>query len=252
MRCPVTLKPDPELPGLSLKDIFTSVSPDKARNVDLSPFLPPVRNQGAEGSCSAESGVTAAEYLYRKIRKDPTDLAVQFLYECERQLSGTLFQDSGARLWATQQALTQIGVVEEKLDPYTPEDFVRPITPALLADAARHKVTAGYKLTSLGEILAAHEADFVVQIGVFLYLPQFESAEVAKTGIVPMPSGHPEDYPAAEVGGHAMVSFGQRVSDRKILVRNSWGPSWGLGGNCEFPFEYFDSPWLMSARVYTL
>ena len=61
----------------------------------------------------------------------------------------------------------------------------------------------------------------------------FESPEVAKTGIVPMPSTNEQ-----VVGGHAVMAVGYDDSTREFIVRNSWGTTWGIKGYFMMPYAY--------------
>ena len=51
-------------------------------------------------------------------------------------------------------------------------------------------------------------------------------------GVLPKPTGSP-------VGGHATLLFGWDDSMGHLLVRNSWGPTWGVNGNFRAPREFF-------------
>jgi len=68
----------------------------------------------------------------------------------------------------------------------------------------------------------------------FTVYESFESPEVAKTGIVPMPNPNTEQ----QVGGHAVVAVGYDDSQQRFIVRNSWGAAWGLAGYCTMPYAY--------------
>jgi C1A family cysteine protease len=63
----------------------------------------------------------------------------------------------------------------------------------------------------------------------------FESAEVAKTGVVPMPG--PDER---LLGGHAVLAIGYVASTRMFIVRNSWGTKWGDGGYFTMPYAYLE------------
>jgi len=68
---------------------------------------------------------------------------------------------------------------------------------------------------------ACMAAGFPFVFGFTVY-ESFESAEVAKTGIVPMPG------PAERtLGGHAVCAVGYDDKGKRFLVRNSWAQ----GGN---------------------
>ena len=73
-----------------------------------------------------------------------------------------------------------------------------------------------------------------VVIGIDVY-ESFESDEVAKTGIVPIP-GKKEQL----LGGHAVCVVGYDDSKNWLIVRNSWGTSWGNKGYFYLPYKYHD------------
>ena len=67
----------------------------------------------------------------------------------------------------------------------------------------------------------------------FTVYETFESDEVAKSGIVPMPG--PSE---AALGGHAVMAVGYDDASQRFLARNSWGTSWGMGGYFTMPYSY--------------
>lgn len=42
-------------------------------------------------------------------------------------------------------------------------------------------------------------------------------------------------------GGHAILVRGVSVKNRRVLLSNSWGTSWGMNGDCYMTFEDFES-----------
>ena len=66
--------------------------------------------------------------------------------------------------------------------------------------------------------------------------PYFESAEMAASGILQMPS--PDDQ---SVGGHCVMAVGYDDNAQMWKIRNSWGTGWGLNGTGYFsmPYAYF-------------
>jgi len=219
----------------------------RAAAVDGSRWCGPVRNQGQEGSCSAQSGAGALDWLYRRYRPAWATwiTAAAFLYQVEREFTGTVMQDTGARLRQTQAALQLVGSVPQAADPYTPDDFVIPITPTLVATAAAHRIGDGLWCPSVEEICAALDAGWIVQIGIVV-TQSFESAAVAQTGLVPLP---PAGDPV--LGGHALLCFGYDATT--LMLLNSWSSAWGKGGTCRIPHAYVERPDLfLSARAYRL
>jgi C1A family cysteine protease len=41
-------------------------------------------------------------------------------------------------------------------------------------------------------------------------------------------------------GGHAVMAVGYDDNARRLLIRNSWGPSWGDRGYGTLPYEYVE------------
>ena len=75
----------------------------------------------------------------------------------------------------------------------------------------------------------------------FTVYESFESQEVAKTGVVPMPA------PGEQVvGGHAVLAVGYDDSAQTFMVRNSWGTGWGQAGYFTMPYAYLTTRGLSS------
>ncbi len=67
----------------------------------------------------------------------------------------------------------------------------------------------------------------------FTVYTAFMSKEVEKSGMLNMPQ------PGEEVeGGHAVVAAGYDDTQKRFLVRNSWGIDWGMRGYFTMPYSY--------------
>jgi len=44
------------------------------------------------------------------------------------------------------------------------------------------------------------------------------------------------------VGGHAVLAVGYDDSNQWFIVRNSWGPNWGMQGYFTMPYLYLLDP----------
>jgi C1A family cysteine protease len=47
-------------------------------------------------------------------------------------------------------------------------------------------------------------------------------------------------------GGHAVLAVGYQDSDQTFIVRNSWGPGWGIKGYFTLAYPYLLQPTLSS------
>lgn len=67
----------------------------------------------------------------------------------------------------------------------------------------------------------------------FLIHESFESDHVAKSGVMPMPKRGERRR-----GWHAVMAVGYDDRSKRMLVRNSWGWSWGIKGYFWMPYEF--------------
>lgn len=228
-------------------------------SVDLRYKCPPVYDQGELGSCTANAGCTCRAIL---ANRPQLNLSRLFLYYEERNMDGTVQEDSGASVRDICKAVSKYGVCEEQFMPYNIEKFADPPSFEAIQNAQKYKINAYKKLNNLNEIkqsLALRQQPVLAGIDIY---DSFESEEVAKTGIVPMPQATEENK-----GGHAVLIVGyvdknnmisliknalssNEASKGYLIVRNSWGASWGEHGYFYMPYEYVNKGyaydfWLM-------
>jgi C1A family cysteine protease len=108
-------------------------------------------------------------------------------------------------------------------------------------DAAKYKITEYRRITDVVGLKTALAEGNPVVIGMLLY-DSFESDVVARTGIVPVPEKWEQS-----LGGHAMCVVGYKRINRKdyMIVRNSWGDSWGDNGYCYIPMSFISKKYIM-------
>jgi C1A family cysteine protease len=70
----------------------------------------------------------------------------------------------------------------------------------------------------------------------FTVYSSFESAAVVRSGILNMPTRYDQ-----VVGGHAVMAVGYNDTQRRFIIRNSWGTDWGQKGYFTMPYEYLVS-----------
>jgi C1A family cysteine protease len=194
---------------------------------DLSSKCPPVYNQGQLGSCTANAIAAAIEFSQKK-KFVPSRL---FIYYNERVIEGTVASDSGAQIRDGIKSVATQGAPPEKVWPYNIAEFA--VTPPPFTDAKLDMVSLYQRLVQdLNTMKGCLASGYPFVFGFTVY-ESFESAAVAKTGIVPMPASGEKS-----MGGHAVMAVGYDDATREFLVRNSWGPDWGLKGYFKIPYAY--------------
>ena len=224
----------PDLPDQ--RDIVYSrvyrIPPSLPTSVDLRPHCSAIEDQGRLGSCTANALAGAIEFLEKKDEVPFEDVSRLFIYYNERVIEHMVKADAGATLRDGIKTLVKQGVCSEKLWPYVISRFTLKPSPACYRDALTHQVTSYQRIQTLGEMLACLADGYPFVFGFTVY-ESFESIAVARTGIVSMPA------PAERaVGGHAVLAVGYNESERRFLVRNSWGRAWGRKGYFLMPFDY--------------
>lgn len=197
--------------------------------VDLSPKFPPCYDQGPIGSCTANALVGVFQFL------DPTFLGSRlFLYYNERARDGDVPEDGGSTLSCGVETLHSKGLASDKAWPYVPEKFTVKPTEEAYQEATAHKVSvSAHVIQEMKALKACLASGYPMVVGIMLY-NSFESEEVAKTGLVPMPDTDKEEL----LGGHAVALVGYDDERKVWIMRNSWGSSWGHDGYFFLPYEY--------------
>ncbi len=229
-------------------------------NVDLRKWCSPIENQRSLGSCTAHAAVGVVEYFERRAFKKHIDGSRLFIYKVTRNLMGVV-GDTGAWLRTTMGALALCGVAPEKYWPYTdrkqsgasgertfddePPSFVYAVADNFEAityfchDPLGKNIPFATVLASVKKYLAAG----IPSMFGFYGFPSFDQSDV--TGGIPFPCpGERAQW------GHAIVAVGyddkKKIKNKScnkqttgaLLIRNSWGTSWGDKGYGWLPYDY--------------
>lgn len=203
--------------------------------VDWRAGMPPVYNQGDLGSCTANAIAAAVDYERNRQGEQFINPSRLFIYYNERAAEHTVASDAGASIRDGIKSVKNQGDCPEKEWPYVTKKFTVKPKAACYADALKYKavsyVRVGVSVAQLKKALAGRPVVFG-----FTVYESFESAAVAKTGIVPLPKKS-----ESVLGGHAVCAVGYDDQKHVVICRNSWGARWGDHGYFTLPYAYFTS-----------
>jgi C1A family cysteine protease len=204
------------------------------RSVDLRDRCPKkVYDQGHLGSCTANAISAAFEFCLLAQQKTDFMPSRLFIYYNERVVEGTVASDSGAMIRDGIKSVAKQGVCPEREWDYDISRFTDTPPANCYTDAQQHRVTSYQRVPrTLSQFKGclAHGNPFVLGFTVY---ESFEGPDVARTGQAPMPG------PGEKVlGGHAVLAVGYDDAHQRLLVRNSWGDGWGMGGYFTLPYAY--------------
>ena len=208
---------------------------------DLRPLFGPARDQGARPTCLA----FAASDTHAGLRDGWAPLSCEFAFYAAQKRAGRP-PTSGALLSTMLDALRLDGQPDEKGWPYlaaVPADHRLWTPPATVGPLyGRNGQRDG---TDLSSILAALDRDTPVLMLTMLSRSFFQPRG---DGVVD-PANDELPEPAQR---HAVVAVGHGTVDGTpaILIRNSWGPGWGLEGHAWLT-ERFLAPRLFATAKLT-
>lgn len=233
------LKPDTEdLRDRVFRADLYKMQMDLPKSIDLRTGCSQVVDQGELGSCTANAIASGLREYWEIKAGNLTLLSRLWLYWEERYIEGTVDEDAGAIIRDGMKVLQQMGCAPEADWPYDIEKFTQTPPDRAAKDALKFKISEYHRVTNLAMLKTALAAGYPVVIGIKVY-QSFESDQVAKNGIVPLPKRR-EQF----LGGHAVLAVGYNNSMYNgqgfVICRNSWGENWGDQGYFYLPYGYFN------------
>lgn len=219
-------------------------------SVDLRSKLPPCFDQGQTNSCGPNSGSGLMCFLYPQIKAFSR---LQIYYNV-RTIEGDVGQDDGVETRDVMRVLMMTGAAPEVLWPFNVKNLYTEPYDSVYVSAEKYTISMYSRLLTESDYLGCLAQGFPFILG-FTVFESLDSDDIAKHGVFPYPKKGDKD-----LGGHDVLCVGydtnfhqntdflksglnpDQVSNRALLIRNSWGTKWGLKGHFWMPIDFAADP----------
>jgi C1A family cysteine protease len=235
-----------------VKALKLKAPPEKLpSSVDLREWCSPIEDQNPLGSCASHAVIALVEFLEMKTKGEYLDASRLFLYKVVRRLEATR-GDNGSTIRGNMKTLKIFGVPPEKYWPYDAERFDEEPPAFCYSFALSYQAITYFRLDPpdiLRKVREQLARGWPIAFGFTVYSSIYKS-EVGKTGDIPFPK-----ITDRVVGGHGVAAVGYDDSRGRVLIRNSWGTTWGNEGYGILPYEYVERGlardfWVLTSTEY--
>lgn len=210
--------------------MFLAAAAQLPVSVDLRPKLMPIRDQGQSSECVAFAS-SAMKELQESISLGLKNyFSPQFIYDNRPNKPEQGMQASDA-----MSILQNSGCCLEDSFKFTGSDVEMP-SAGSLTEAGNYKISSFAVVTTLDGIKAVLSGSSlaVISLPVYNYGGTFWKAASASETLI---------------GGHCVAIAGYDDSASHLILRNSWGTSWGSSGYTNFPYADFAASWGVYSSV---
>lgn len=242
---PLLCLPSPEDPRDYQYLQLMGASTGEPSSIDYRSSLPPAFDQGTRGSCVACAFAWTLKAYQEIVQGDypPVGLSAAFLYSMCKQIDG-MPSEEGTTPRAALQVLKNNGVCNEESMPYhllsdLPAPHIPEIPEPALSAAQDFKIRSyarlcGYTDQDRSQTLPAIRQALQQQGPLLFALMVSENFAPDEQGMLPLPKGLPR-------GGHAVGIVGDLPEREALILRNSWGASWGQDGYAYLPYGWLEA-----------
>lgn len=218
----VGAKPSPEDSRDWLAESIYSTSFSLPEVVDHRNNLQPIRDQGEQGTCAAQTAACMKEWQEHKDVNFDKYMSPQFIYNNrENQDSEGMYGRDVMRI------LSKIGSCSETSYPYHKIEDPNNILDSIKQEALNYKIKSYAQIKTSDSLKRA----------LYINGPCYISFPVYNHGV----RMWKPNYGDKRQGGHAMTVVGYNKDG--FIIRNSWGRFWGDRGYTLYPYEDWGSHW---------
>lgn len=203
--------------------LYSNINTINNKTLDLRKDLQPIRNQGIQGSCAAQTASCMKEWQEKQDYKFNDYFSPQFIYNLRQnqETEGMTGRD-------VMKILSNYGIVTELKYPYGNIEYANLIDKNLLKEGKKHIIKNYARIYTIKDLKKSLEING----------PCFIAFPVYNYGKRMWKQKKISDK---QRGGHAMTVVGYNKNG--FIIRNSWGENWGDKGYCIYPYIDWGCHW---------
>tara|TARA_Y100000389_G_scaffold201835_1_gene245514 strand:+ start:12036 stop:13043 length:1008 start_codon:yes stop_codon:yes gene_type:complete len=203
------------------------------KTLDYRPTLMPIRNQGAQGTCYAQSAACMKEWQEKMDYGFSEYFSPQFFYNNRDYWNNNKKdgedsnEDYGMTGRDVMRILKNVGICKENDYPYGMIETADKISDNIKIEAKKHCIKKYARINDINSLKSS----------LYYNGPCLIAFPVYNMGKEMWKQKNGEDMN----GGHAMTVVG--YTEDSFIIRNSWGWYWNFGGHCYYKFEDWGAHW---------